>query len=113
MSNETKNTIAYYEGEFDIHNAKCLSSLVRYSRPRIVAILSLDPAASLKKFGKENNIPVITKVDEIPDSAQKLMLATLHNAKDTLPALINIIKECVKKKDSCLQWRPSLFKVHV
>ncbi|MGR3178903.1 MAG: DUF1611 domain-containing protein [Candidatus Anammoxibacter sp.] len=98
MSNESANTIAYYEGEFDIHSAKCLSSLVRYSRPQITAILSLVPSASLKKFGKENNIPVISKVDEIPDSTQKLMLATIHNAEDTLPALVNLIKECVKKR---------------
>ncbi|MGR3318119.1 MAG: DUF1611 domain-containing protein [Candidatus Anammoxibacter sp.] len=97
-SNEFENTIAYYEGEFDIHSAKCLSSLVRYSRPQITAILSLAPTASLMNFGKENNIPVISKVDEIPVSTQRLMLATLHNAEDTLPILVNLIKECIKKR---------------
>ena len=97
MSNELKNIIAYYEGEFDIHNAKCLSSLVRYLGTEIAAILSLAPTASLKKFGIENNIPVISKVDAIPGNAQKLLLATLHNAEDALPILANLIKECVKK----------------
>ncbi len=97
-SNESGNTIVYYEGEFDIHGAKCLSSLVRYSGPQIAAILSLEPFDSLKKFGRENNIPVISKVDEIPAGAQKLMLATLHNAEDTLLILINMIKKCVKKR---------------
>ena len=98
MSKEQKNIIAYYEGEFDIHNSKCLSSLVRYIKIQIVAILSLKPTLSLKTFGVENKIPVISNVDDIPGSAKKLMLTNLHNNKDTLPALLKFIKKCIKKE---------------
>lgn len=98
MTKEQKSIIAYYEGEFDIHNSKCLSSLVRYIKTQIASILSLQPTHSLKIFGEENGIPVICSVDEIPDGAKKLMLTNLHNNKDTLPTLVKFVKECIKKE---------------
>ncbi len=96
VSNEKRGTVAYYEGEFDIHSGKCLSSLVRYLVPRISAVFSPVPASSLIQFAERNGIPVISKVCGIPLDTQRLMLATIHNDKDTLPALTGIIKDCIK-----------------
>lgn len=96
-ANMERDTVAYYEGEFDIHGAKCLSGLVRFARDRMAAIVSPEPTSSLKNYGYENKIPVISGIDDIPGGVKRLMLATIHNDASALPELVAFIRGCIKK----------------